>query len=42
MGGGRVRVGGMRAGAGDGSTMPYMALERLTFYINYEAFKQWH
>ncbi len=40
---GRVRVGGMRAGAGgEGSTMPYMDLERLTFYIDYEAFKWWH
>jgi hypothetical protein len=37
-GGGRVRAGG------EGGTMPpcYMDLERLSFYIDYEAFKQWH
>ena len=39
----RARVGGIRAG-GKGGTMPpcYMDLERLNFYIDYEAFKQWH
>ncbi len=26
----------------EGSTMPYMDLERVTFYIDYQAFKQWH
>jgi hypothetical protein len=44
-GGGRVKVGGMRAGGwGEGGTMPpcYMDLERLNFYIDCEAFKQWH
>jgi hypothetical protein len=31
-------------GWGEGGTMPpcYMDLERLNFYIDYEAFKQWH
>jgi hypothetical protein len=29
-------------GGGEGSTIPYMDLERLTSYIDYEAFKQWH
>ncbi len=31
-------------GLGEGGTMPpcYMDLERITFYIDYEAFKQWH
>jgi hypothetical protein len=29
-------------GGGEGGTMPYMELERLTFYIDYEALKQWH
>ncbi len=39
----RVRVGG-DDGWGEGGTMPpyYMDLERLNFYIDYEAFKQWH
>ena len=32
----RVRVGGIRA------VTCYMDLERLNFYIDYEAFKQWH
>jgi hypothetical protein len=44
-GGGRVWGGGMRAGAG-GKVVPCphvtMDLERLIFYIDYEAFKQWH
>jgi hypothetical protein len=27
--------------AGSVTDIPYMDLERLTFYIDYEAFKQW-
>jgi hypothetical protein len=40
-GGGEGEGGGDEGwGGGKGGTMPYMDLERLTFNIDYEAFKQ--
>ncbi len=37
-------AGGGAEGWGEGGTMPpcYMDMERLNFYIDYEAFKKWH
>ncbi len=39
---GKGEGGGDDWGGGEGGTLPYMDLERLTFYIDYEAFKQWN
>ena len=34
-----MRWGDEGWGGGEGSTMPYMDLDRLTFYIDYEALR---